>query len=53
MKILYVIFAMVILVGVSKVLAYFTDSDFNTVMTFIVAFELFCHEANQDRRKRG
>lgn len=51
MKVLYTIFGMAILVGVSKVMAYFTDSDFSTMLTFVVAGELLYHEANDKRHK--
>ena len=51
MKILYVIFGMAIMVGVAKVMAYFTDSDFTTTLTFVVAGELLYHEANDKRHK--
>ena len=51
MKILYVIFGMAILVGVSKVMSYFTDSDFTTTLTLFVACELLYHEANDKRHK--
>ena len=51
MKVLYVIFGMAILVGVAKVTAYFTNSDFTTTLTFVVAGELLYHEANNKRHK--
>ena len=52
MKFVYVIFGMAILIGVAKVVAYFTDSDFNTMLTFVVAVELLAHGAN-DKRHNG
>ena len=51
MKVLYMIFGMAFLVGVAKVMAYFTDSDFSTMLTFLIAGELFSHEANDKRHK--
>lgn len=51
MKVMYIIFGMAILVGVSKVMAYFTDSYFNTMLTFVVAGEMLCHETNDKRHK--
>lgn len=51
MKVLDVIFGMAILVGVSLATAYFTDSDFRTIFTFVVAVELLLHEKNGERHE--
>ena len=51
MKVLDVIFGMAILVGDAWVTAYFTDSDFRTIFTFVVAVELLLHEKNGERHE--